>query len=208
MSEYTERFTHAGLEVELWYDMDCDSPRENCNGALFMLDGHRRYTLIREGDISLQEYESLTELRTAHPEILAMAPVWMYDHSGLSFSLGSFAMDQQQWDSGIVGIAYVTAESLRDGWGDEIPAEDRLLEIIEIELREYDAWQSGDCWGYTILGSDEPSCGGFIGKEYALEEARMAAEWESRHRQERLGQELADEIESIIRADLALSLSA
>jgi hypothetical protein len=42
---------------------------------------------------------------------------------------------------------------------------------------EYRRWEDGDCWGYICHGpnpADEDSCWGFIGAEYAREEAAAA----------------------------------
>ena len=48
-------------------------------------------------------------------------------------------------------------------------------------MEEYGKYVDGDCWGYVIQdeeGEDVDSCWGFIGLEYAEEEANRAAEYE------------------------------
>lgn len=73
-----------------------------------------------------------------------------------------------------------------------IPAEVTDKQALDIEIGEYNRWAQGDCWGYIVQKqvtwtTDDPnfadreqwedtddSCWGFIGLDYAEQEAREA----------------------------------
>jgi hypothetical protein len=66
-------------------------------------------------------------------------------------------------------VLYFTTADI-DGAG--IPDADAALKCHADEFRR---WESGDCWGYACTGpASDDSCWGFIGQEYALEEATAA----------------------------------
>jgi len=76
---------------------------------------------------------------------------------------------------GVDGIAYVTADELREEWGgDPTPAENYLRARIA-ELNQY---LQGDVYTVTVEdghGNMLESCGSFYGLEYAREAAREMA---------------------------------
>lgn len=82
---------------------------------------------------------------------LAALPVYMFDHSGLSFSTGEFSC---RWDSGQIGFIYATKGDIKNWDMDEqdIPAIKAMLrEAIEV----YDQWQRGELWEYCVYVSTE-----------------------------------------------------
>lgn len=169
-----ETFTHEGRTVKLYTDDDPSSPRDYENLS-HMVCAHRRYTL---GDEQRSEGETEEELRERVPGILAILPLYLYDHSGITISTTPFGC---AWDSGQVGWAYVTEKSAKamgcDGsMGGDWPVS-RLEEAIRGEVAEYDRFLTGDVYGYVVTepdGEEGESCWGFIGREYAIEEARGA----------------------------------
>ena len=92
--------------------------------------------------------------------------VWMYDHSGLSFSHGSSYKDGD-FDSSDVGCHYVSMEKLAK----ELPGMTKAQRIIaandhlKAELNTYDMWQCGSVVWFELLNKDGEfidSCHGFI----------------------------------------------
>ena len=73
------------------------------------------------------------------------------------------------WDSGQVGYIYMTKERAKEE-GLKDP-----FKTLEHEVKEYDHYIVGNCYGYTIEDEDGDfldSCGGFLGYEdFAEEEA-------------------------------------
>jgi hypothetical protein len=175
MSDAIERFVRNGLRVSIFYDPDAESPRTTCDNLSTMVCKHRRYNL---GD---KDAEDPPE------DALAVLPLYLYDHSGLSISTGGFS---DRWDSGQVGWAYVTAESAKamgcvgERWdlnehGNRVLVGtwDRaaLEESIRGEVREYDDFLGGRTYGYTVetrSGEHVSSCWGYVGDlKFVREEA-------------------------------------
>lgn len=123
-------------------------------------------------------------------------PVYMYEHSGVSLSTGSFIGRAQhaEWDSGMIGWAYVNPDA--ETWeGMDPPG------LIAGMIEELGKWMNGEVYGWivekkvelapitrdedgTVMEVDyentqedweeEDSCWGYIGSEYAESEAKSA----------------------------------
>lgn len=169
MSTLIETFQHNGFAVEIHHDEDCGSPREYEN-LCHMVCAHDRYKL---GDEQRSEGETVGELRTRVPGILAVLPLYLYDHSGISISTGDFG---DRWDSGQVGWAYVTEESAEEmGCVGADWSREKLEEGIRGEVAIYDEFLRGNCYGYKIVspeGDEIDSCWGFVG---SLDDVRVEA---------------------------------
>lgn len=115
---------------------------------------------------------------------LCILPVYMYDHSGITLSTGPFSCP---WDSGRVGFIYVTKETCKQQGVTFNNAES----ILKNEIKELDAYLTGDVYSYTIWETEEDcdpteiyehldnfekvdnyaGCGGFYGYNYCKENA-------------------------------------
>lgn len=115
---------------------------------------------------------------------LCIIPVFMYDHSGITISSGPFGCP---WDSGQVGFIYMTRETC-EKHGENF---DRAEEILKSEIKELDAYLTGDVYSYTIWETEEEcdpteiyehlddfkdagtyaGCGGFYDYDYCKESA-------------------------------------
>lgn len=102
-------------------------------------------------------------------EHFVILPLYLYDHSGITISTGSFSCP---WDSGQVGFIYVPICRLRQLWGDNFPeghtAQSWGRKILESEVDEYDAYLTGDVVG--VIAEDEEgeeidSCWGYFPDE-------------------------------------------
>lgn len=114
-------------------------------------------------------------------------PLYLYDHSGITMSTGSF---NDPWDSGQVGWIFCTKEDIKREYG-EVTEETikRAIECLEAEVKVYDQYLTGDVYWFKVdkfLGGsigDTPvkpdevldddtfweetdSCGGFYGYDY------------------------------------------
>lgn len=113
---------------------------------------------------------------------LVWLPIAMYEHSGITLWLGSKSSHyDSQWDCGSIGFAYVTkdtAEKEKSGWHDEQDWKTFAYKQMEQEMRLYDDFCTGKCFGYEIEdenGDCINSCSGFIGEdeiERMIEEAQ------------------------------------
>lgn len=113
-----------------------------------------------------------------------MLPLYLYDHSGLSMSVGSFSCP---WDSGQVGYIYMTRETILDNWGGKIltkAIKQKAIDSMTATVTEYDSYLTGDVYGvchelFVNVGTDrepewesydEEACWGFYGSDYVEQE--------------------------------------
>lgn len=179
--DVAKEFTVGRVAVKLIQDTDCSSPRENDNLGT-MLCWHRNYRLGDDNPFSTpEEFMESDEYKDA----AVVLPLGLYDHSGISMYIGAGSIDYGGWDSGQVGWIYVSKAKARHEceWKRLTKARlAKLAEYLTAEVREYDSFLTGDCYGFVIEDADGEqldSCWGFIGAEYAEQEARDAGKYQS-----------------------------
>ena len=120
-------------------------------------------------------------------------PLYLYDHGSITMSCAAFSCP---WDSGQVGIIYVSKERLRQEYSSKRitpKIRDKALSVLRAEVEEYDRFLTGDAWGYEIYEMDDDpdmteagyendgycvdSCWGFLGHEWAEQAAQKAVDY-------------------------------
>lgn len=162
------------------YDPDDDSPENECP----------RCEGTGEVEPTLDEW---LDARKA----IAVMPLFVLDHSGLRIRTGNFRWrlenclsrddtasrgrfigDGAGWDTSFVGFIYCTRERC-DELGVEITPEN-IERQLEGEVKEYDAYLSGDAGGWVVKNEDEvlDSCWGYLwpNSDDVRSEAKHAAE--------------------------------
>lgn len=182
-----DKIVKGGYAATIEHDDFPSSPRE-CDNMSVMVMFHKKYDIgDKDHGYDMADYDSWDALKKAIIEKekpLTVLPVYMFDHSGLTFSTddASFrAQDPNRWDWGMVGFVFVRGDHPDLGQYDELPGKVEAAErMAKLELEEYDKWQRGDVWHVKIDrmdadggegGEEVDSCGGFIGYDYAVEEA-------------------------------------
>jgi hypothetical protein len=123
---------------------------------------HRRYDLGDE-DADTESHGSWSEVKGVIEDrhnVVAIKPLYLYDHSGITIDTSSFS---SRWDSGQVGWAYITEESLDDvGVKDEHRDPDKLRAWIDDRVQEYDSYVRHEIYRYVLLedGEEVDSCRG------------------------------------------------
>lgn len=177
--------------LEIVPDPCPESPREWSN-LCTLATAHRRYTLGEKefgGDLVDLIYElepdiddEVYDMAKADPEMTvedferhAMdrfdelyfhRTVYLYDHSGLSVSLGGFSCP---WDSGPVGIIFVRKDEAQKEYcmtKRELTIEEYVDKIMESEIKVFDQYLQGDVYGFILRngdGEEVDSCWGFYG---------------------------------------------
>lgn len=162
------------------HDEHAESPREMGDMLGTMVCLHPRYDL---GDKDKHNYHYadyigrgigalLKDIKRDHKP-LAILPLYLLDHSGLSISTADF---NDRWDSGMIGFIFVQKKDKENLWGKTRLTQKKALDILESEVKEYDMYLRGDTYGYTIkkietcnLGHEhrthEDSCWGFVGED-------------------------------------------
>ena len=177
-----------------------DSPRDNDTAGRLLLS-HRRYTL---GDdekklgfkFRFDDFGSWAEvekfLRDEHDAFVVL-PVSATDHGGLHVYVGS---PRDQWDSGRLGLAYMTRKEATSGWP-ELAGDDLLgaaVECLRAEVEEYADWLAGNVYGWVVSDKDGEtleSCWGYIGdagRDAAKDEAVSSAAYFVKQQQPRRDQ--------------------
>lgn len=165
--EALETRTKQGLTAKLYQDDHAESPREFENLGTMYCE-HNNYDLGDKGADDPRELDASQ---------LIMLPLFLYDHSGLSMATGAFSCP---WDSGQVGMIYVTKAKVRREYNvQRISANilDQVLNNLKSEVETYNQYLTGDVYGFNIdnkAGDCIDSCYGFFGYEYALEEMERA----------------------------------
>lgn len=190
---------YKGHFIAVTADSDPLHPREDFDNASTMVCFHRRYKLGDEHSYD-EPLHAVADICNVYPDELERddekikqalddapiywLPLYLYDHSGITISTAPFSCP---WDSGQVGIAYITKEKARME-GSREPDEtdeaygERVLECIRNEVKIYDQFLTGSVYHFAIYKSqedcdnkDDPieSCGGIFGtEEDCLKEAR------------------------------------
>ncbi|MDO8705368.1 MAG: hypothetical protein Q7J84_10525 [Sulfuricaulis sp.] len=168
--------TYKGLTIRLEYDQDCESPLECDEGVHITYRKDARYVLGNTPEDSDQHAETAARIESG--DLIGFA-VYAYIHSGVVLSAAPFSCP---WDSGQSGFIYVDRATALEWHGGKIlTAKKRAATINSLHgvLQSYSDWQSGECYRYVIedpAGEKLDSCCGFIGYDYALQEARGQAD--------------------------------
>ena len=149
------------------------NPREEFDHVFTLHFTNNRYI---SGD------ETINPDRPLDPSGLIVFPVFAYIHSGVALSVAPFSCP---WDSGQIGYATVSkADFLREFFGNSArlltkARRARALEVLKIELEEFQAYIDGDVFGYVIKDADDNeifSCWGYYGEQYAEEDGQAHLE--------------------------------
>lgn len=117
-------------------------------------------------------------------EFAIVLPVYVYDHSGRTYSTRPFSCP---WDSGQIGWTFISLADVRKEYGVKRITKairEKATRMLVAELETYNQWASGDVWGYIVEddeGDELDSCWGFYGMDAEasglLEEARAVVDY-------------------------------
>lgn len=184
MKTYTKNTTTTEPLLKIWWDDNCN-PRDWDNLGYFITKSRRYYSPDRN-ELLLQildetELESVSqedhikrlkeEIKKQYGETVEyIVPVTMYEHSGVSYSLG----DREGFDFSKCGFYIVTKESRK-----KLGTPKKSFEkVIEQEIKDYNKYIQGEVYGFTLYdseGSEIDSCGGFFEVEDIKE--HLPKEW-------------------------------
>ena len=160
--------------IEIFMDEYADSPR-NWDNVAKIVCSHRRYSLgdeeleikysnnwkeafaqhiADEYDLNVEDCYDLTEKEFKRvwrwiENNLIWDEVSLYDHSGISLSLGI----RNGWDSGQVGYIYIHKDDAVENWGKEYLTKEvrkKAWVCIENEIKVYNDYLTGNVYGFNI----------------------------------------------------------
>jgi hypothetical protein len=143
------------LTVKIETDRSPSNPRTEYDNVGIMYCRHGRYTM---GDKDAADPRTLKD-----KDIAVQRPIYMYDHSGITISHSPFSCP---WDSGQLGVHYITKAKANEEWGKGKWTEEQLYRVLEGELETYDHFIRGNVWGFVVEdeeGDHVDSCWGFYG---------------------------------------------
>lgn len=171
--EPTETKTIGKYRIDVILDEDPIDPRGNDNLGT-MVCFHRRYNLGDNHNFSdpdeLKDY-----LQRNKKKIGVVLPLYLYDHSGITMNTTGFSCP---WDSGQVGIVFITKEKMRKEYSKKRISKqltERVKGYIINEVEEYDQYLTGDCYGFRITDTETDeevdNSWGYYGEDYCMSEA-------------------------------------
>lgn len=194
----TIRIPGSRLKAVIEYDEDCEAPYADDDGVRIVIL-HRKYSNpSKECGTTPDEVQAWCEENAGEWFI---APLWMYEHSGVALRAGASNPFSCQWDSGGVGIVALK----RSEWGRQELAEPEreaaLLDYAKGVAEIYGRWMNGECYGYSIVDPrdasyDGDSCWGYVGLENVQEAAKDALEYAAKDLKEQEDTDAARLIEA------------
>lgn len=193
----SESIEYKGYQIKISQDDSPLNPREDwdCNlGTIVCF--HRRYDLgDKNHGFRSRDYSGWDELEKALREehdAAMILPIYMMDHSGLSFRTGPAefrACDPQGWDWGRVGLIYTTHKRIKEIWGDQEKTDEEIESFLKAEVETYAQYVTGDVYYYEVTdpdGEELHSCGGYFGSDHEasglLESAHSEIDGDIQHK--------------------------
>jgi hypothetical protein len=179
--------------LEVVYDYSPENPREWDNLGTIVA-WHGRYNLSDENysDIrtfleekTFHHFQTQEGLENATDERLwvlfekeyVWLPVYMYEHGNIALSTESFIGRalHAEWDSGQVGIVFVSKEKIRKEYGVKRVTKkilETVFKVLRAEVEIYSNYLDGNVYGFKLYKKDgeelldEDSCFGFYGDDF------------------------------------------
>ena len=233
MDNAIETIEYRGFNIGIYQDDNPMNPRTEQDNLCAMVCWHRRYDLGDKHKFSdPDDFQDWMEAEGYKPDKnIFLLPLYLYDHSGLSISTGSFSCS---WYSSQVGWIYLTAERYKaeclrpgklrpDGINHElhpikhITAKDRsrIDELLKGEVKEYDQYLTWRVYGFMIEPTDrnksidcgDSSCWGFYGDtDYMISEAKSSIDYAIKAYREKVKAEYAKRkaVDALVKNSFAL----
>lgn len=148
-NELTLRKVKPLVKVEV--DDFTENPREYAE-CTTMVCFHKRYNLGDKHDFSSNDFDGWDDFETylkENNDIVLIEPLSLYDHSGISMSIGKLS----GWDCGQVGFIYMTKQQMIACYGDDEIDGIRLRKIMELfkgEVETYNKYLLGEVYSICL----------------------------------------------------------
>ncbi|MGD2065693.1 MAG: hypothetical protein PVI43_00805 [Candidatus Bathyarchaeota archaeon] len=145
-----ETIEYKNYRIDIEQEDYPQNPRTEWDNLGEMVCFHSRYILEDKN-----EFNSADEFYEFEKENKSLVlPLFLYDHSGLTINTTGFSCP---WDSGQVGIIYVTFEKIRKEYNVKRVSKKLLARVTQLlinEVKTYDDYLTGNVYGYSIDGED------------------------------------------------------
>lgn len=158
---------YKGFKIKFFQDDNPINPRENDNLGK-MVCFHKRYDLGDKHDLRTDDFGGWDEIQkhlVKELNAVIIHPLRLYDHSGITISMGNQYPYNDQWDSMMVGFVYVDKDTVKKEYGRLTKSNRQKVEnCLAGEVEEYDKYLRGDVYGFVIEDADGElldSCWGY-----------------------------------------------
>jgi hypothetical protein len=175
--EPIDTIEYKGFKINIYSDFDPMNPRTEWDNFGHMICFHGRYNLGDKHSMSIEEVHELVKRKD-----VIYLDLYLYDHSGLTLKsstngnpfYGRLPQGHAEWDSGQVGIIYVTFEEVRKEWSKKKLSKaikQKAMDCLEAETEVYGQYLSGDVYGYNVTSLEDEDigvsgCWGFFGYDW------------------------------------------
>lgn len=168
---------YRGYRIVIEQDIDPVNPREEYDNFGNMICFHRKYKLGDDhvysdpasfvADITNKSDDELSGtpnemLGDGKAYRIVWLPLYLYDHSGITMKTSPFSCP---WDSGQVGVIYVTYDEILKAfqiepldpktWEPNDETRAKVITALEAEVQTYDCYLRGEVLGYHIFAPDD-----------------------------------------------------
>ena len=193
------------------------NPREEFESMGTFVLAHKRYNVANETEIKTDQFNSWDDVKK---EIIkqngpcVILPVYMYDHSGVALSTARTGCFADQWDSGVLGLIFVSNKTIRETYGVKRVSPKVLTKTLDAlvnEVEVYGAYLNGDVFEFEILDAVgnviEDSCmGSFYGWDHTKSGLIAYAEDFIKQHMERVANQGTNLKEDAVQLELELTV--
>jgi len=156
-----EKTQYKGFQIKVVVDDEpCNPTQEYDNLGHIALYGHE-YNFGDENGLTQSDIEAIE----SNPELISL-PIYAYIHSGMTINTTGFSCP---WDSGQIGVVYVSKEQIRQEYSRKRITE-KCINFVENQLQSeieiLDRYLTGRVYGYQIINKTGnkiiDSCYGFF----------------------------------------------
>lgn len=171
--DYKDLPEYDDFKIEIVRDEYAENPREDFNFAtticMFKKGQHWHSDNIAE-----QLFFDLEDLREYIEENNCIyLPIYENSDRYDSISVNS-SPDPSDWDTGMIGAIFMTPDEVQKAFGKPLEeCREEVLATFQSEISTYDAWMSGEVYGYEIKKDDTflICCSGFYGLDECTADA-------------------------------------
>lgn len=189
---------YKGYTIKIEFDTDPENPIKEWDMLGTFACFHSRYDLSNTKQFS--DSDDLQDFLKENENI--SLPLYLYDHSGITISTGPFSC---QWDSGQVGIIFVTLEKIREKYKCKRITKkirEQVLKTLEAEVKTFDDYLTGSVYGFDIEdqeGNSIESCWGYYGDseiDYIISEGKKTIDWNRKEKAKKIKEERKTQAEA------------
>ncbi len=170
MENSIKTINYKEQEIKIYFDDLAESPINDCYFLGEIVCLHRNYNI---GHSHSLDVEDIKEIYENDNEYISL-PVFMYEHSGITINTTGYSC---HWDSGQIGIIYVSKELVRHEYKVRRISKKLLntvITILEGEIDTLDTYLTGQIFGYD---NGDDSCWGYYDMESCIADAKSTIDY-------------------------------